>query len=72
MGEMLRTAWEVTAGIIPGKAMPEHTKRWFCTSDEYETNPEIIIKKRDEAYEYAKSLHDPRYLNWIRVDWIWY
>ena len=26
---------------------------------------------RDEALEYAKGIMDPRYLNWVKVEWVW-
>ena len=35
MPESARAAWEVTAGLIPGQAMPEYTRRWALTSSEW-------------------------------------
>ena len=85
--EALRCAWEVRAGIVPGVALPEFGKRWFVTSDvfyregemsdeefkkEHPDGKSTFVKYRDEAYEYAKSLHDPRSLNWVEVVWIYY
>ena len=33
--------FEVTAGIIPGTAMPEYCKRWNYTSDEYQQDTKV-------------------------------
>jgi hypothetical protein len=69
---------EVTAGVIPGQTMPEHTKRWGYTSEDYEkdrnTAPDratVFSRYLDEAHDYAKGLSNPAYLNWVRVDWLW-
>ena len=82
-----RCAWEVTAGVIPRRPMPEHTKRWGITSETWEAENAMsddefkekhpdgkssYAKAREEAYAYAASLNDPRYLNWVRIDWIWF
>ncbi len=83
----LRCAWEVRAGILPGRPMPEHTKRWFITSETWELEnqqwsdeefkkrfPEgsTFLRFQELAHEYAKGLNDPRYLNWVSVEWLWY
>ena len=69
---------EVRAGILPGQAMPEYSKQWGYTSEEYEADaktpgdqPTIFSKLLDEAHGYAKGLSNPAYVNWVRVDWIW-
>ena len=69
---------EVVAGVIPGTPMPEHTKRWSYTSDEYEQDmkaklnePTIFSARLQEAHDYAMGLSNPAYMNWVRVDWIW-
>lgn len=30
-----------------------------------------FVRYRKQAYEYAASLHDPRCLNWVNVEWMW-
>ena len=86
-GSRARCIWEVTAGILPGKAMPEFTERWCVTSETFYREAELsaedfakefpdgrstFIRFRDEAYEYARNLTDPRSVNWVRVDWVYY
>jgi hypothetical protein len=86
-GTRARCAWEVTAGLIPGTPIGEHTKRWCLTGETWEAENSMteaefqkarpdgrstFIEFRDAAYEYARSLTDPRYINWVRVDWIWF
>ena len=85
--DLLRAAWEVRAGVVPGVAMPELTKRWLLTSETFYQEDHMSAEEfkakfpdgrstyaqyRDEAYDYAKSLNDPRTLNWVEVSWIWY
>lgn len=83
----LKCAWEVRAGLVPNKPMPEHTRRWFLTSDVWHQENEMSEEEfkrrhpdgkstftnfRDNAYAYAQQLNDPRHLNWVSIDWIWY
>jgi hypothetical protein len=85
-GTRARCVWEVTAGVLPGHGEPEHTRRWCLTSETWEAESEMseadfkaahpdgkstFLQFRDEAFEYAARLHDPSYLNWVRVDWLW-
>jgi hypothetical protein len=82
----VRCVWEVRGGVVPGHSMPEFTRRWILTAGTWHKEKEMseeefresfpdgrstFARYRDEAYEYAKSLMDPRALNWARVDWTW-
>jgi hypothetical protein len=67
---------EVTAGIVPGTVMPEHTRRFALTSAEYHTEDKLAQERawdriHGEAIMYASRLMNPNYLNWVRLDWIW-
>ena len=69
---------EVQAGVIPGTVMPEYTKRWDYTSDDFEKDretpqdqPTIFSRRLQEAHDYAMGLSNPAYVNWVRVDWMW-
>jgi hypothetical protein len=69
---------EVVAGILPGTPMPEFTKRWEYTSEDYEQDrkalpdgPTIFSERLMEAHNYAIGITHPSYVNWVRVDWIW-
>jgi hypothetical protein len=74
----LRAAWEVRTGLLPGTAMPEFTKQWFYTSDDFEKDREstepinIFTSKLKEAYEYAAQMTDPAHINWVDLSFIWY
>ena len=72
----------VTAGVIPGTAMPSYTKQWDYTSLDFERDVEALkqdperqtsdfIEKMDAAHAYARSITDPRAVNWVKVEWIW-
>jgi hypothetical protein len=69
---------EVQAGIIPGTPMHQYTKRWGYTSEDHEKDrhkPQdeatIFSTRLQEAHDYAMGLSNPKYVNWVRVDWIW-
>ena len=78
MSESVRYAVEVNAGLVPGQPMPEFTKQWFVTSNEWAAagegshNPDIEGSPLQEAIAYAKTLYDPGMLNWVRLDWVWF
>ena len=69
---------EVQAGVIPGTAMPEYTKRWGWTSSDQakleagdKDARENWIRIAGESREYAATLENPAQVNWVRRDWIW-
>ncbi len=68
----------VTAGVIPGRTVDEYSKQWGYTSTDYEQDkqtpqdhPTIFSKRLDEAHEYAKSISNPGFVNWVRVEFMW-
>lgn len=67
-----RCAFEVTAGVIPGTSMLEYTKRFVITTEQWENNPNTLNLARDAAFDYAQSLINPRMVNWVRMDWVWF
>lgn len=73
-----KAVFEVRAGIIPGTAMAEHTRRWVYTNQELEKDretpgdqPTIFSQRLQEAHDYAMKLTNPTYLNWVSVHWMW-
>jgi hypothetical protein len=79
--EAAKGAWEVQAGLIPGKPDPQWTKRWDYTSSEYDEDgshahkPEyqpIYMQRLALAVGYATQIMNPRLVNWVRVDFIWF
>ncbi len=77
--DALKGMWQVRAGVIPNSNMPEHTKVWYYVGTQYEedvANKDMdaatnFTRMRDEAYEYAKTLTNPGFLNWVTVEWMW-
>lgn len=64
-----RACWEVTAGLVPGQPNPGLTRQyWLLSGDPLEKMAEL----QAEAYAAAARLTDPRVMNWVRVDWIWF
>lgn len=74
MSDAARCVWEVVAGIIPGQPIPDFTKRWAMTASEYESPDafQIYAKRMMDATEYMQALQNPKQVNWVRLDWIWF
>ena len=75
-----RCAWEVTAGVIPGRPEQAYTRRWGITSAEWygddgRPSPQaaaLFAQRMGKAYDYAKAISNPAQVNWVRVDFIWF
>lgn len=81
MREALKAAWEVRAGVIPGQAMPEYTKRFLYTSRDHEEDgahaqetgyQPLFMKQMACASSYHQQMSDPRMNNWAELTFIWY
>ena len=85
-GTRLRCIWTVTAGVMPGHPEAEYTRRWCLTSETWEKESAMtdeafkaifpdgfstFAKYKMAAIAYADSLHDPRGLNWVKLEWMW-
>lgn len=71
-----RVIIEVMAGIIPGTPMPEHTRRFVITSDEWHADgvnqSALLAERNGQAMGYAQLLMlQPEALNWVKTEWIW-
>lgn len=74
--DMARCIIEVQAGLIPGQAMPEMTRRYSVSSNQWaeagEGAAELLAERVGQAQGYATLLMlSPQRVNWVRVDWIW-
>ncbi len=63
--EAARLIIEVRAGVLPGKPMPEHTRRWGFTSAQWEamndrTELDKPVQERSDKWHEARTL-------WFRV-----
>ena len=81
-GSRLRCTWSVTAGIIPGEPIPDYSRQWCLTSEQWEKDlaaanqgnpdpPWTFLAYQTAAREYAQSLENPRSLNWVKCEWMW-
>jgi len=72
----------VTAGIIPGTVDPQYTKHWGYTDLDFEDDVKAMekdperrtskfIERMDAAYFYARSITNPRAVNWVHVEFVW-
>jgi hypothetical protein len=73
-----KAVWEVHAGLIPGQPMKEFFRRFIYTSADYERDQQVppnemtlFTASMYAAHDYAKSLTDPRRVNWVYINWIW-
>lgn len=73
-----RCMWEVTAGLIPGQAEVEHTRRFGLTSLEWDGGKgyELYLARGAAANAYALYLQElcamGKSVNWTRVDFVWF
>jgi hypothetical protein len=78
-GLRAKAFWTVTAGIIPGDAMPEYGRQWCYTDVNFEHDQSlgsseeerIFVRMDREAHDYAKSVTHPSYVNWVKVEFLW-
>ncbi|MGW6503002.1 hypothetical protein [Nonomuraea angiospora] len=75
--EAARVILEVVAGLVPGTPMPEHTRRWALTTEEWEGLGDeargiALAELNGKAQGYAGLLMlQPDRLNWVRLNWLW-
>lgn len=67
----LNCSIEVTAGVIPGQPMPEHHRVWHFTEEDLNEKHKFIDGS-GSALNYAANLQNPNFVNWVRLDWVWY
>lgn len=71
-----RVLLEVQAGVLPGTPMPEYTRQWAITSEEWNAEgadqSTILAEANGKAQGYAGLLMlQPDRLNWVKTEWIW-
>jgi len=76
--EALKAAWSVKAGLHQQHELPEYFRQWAYTSSDFEKDratpddqPTIFQKLDEEAHTYARSITDPRRLNYVKLEFIW-
>jgi hypothetical protein len=60
-------AFEVRAGIIPGQPMPEHGKRWFYTSEDYEADSALPPMPEGHKIDMNGPLDQPHMSRFTRM-----
>lgn len=78
MPNALKASWQVHAGLIPGTAMPEYTRTWHYTSEDFAADNCLprgdsgrFQATQKEARDYADSLQNGN-LNWVNSAYVWY
>jgi hypothetical protein len=61
---------EVTAGVMLDVPMPEYTKTFELTSEDFK-DEDGVMKKYQEAALYMFHLWNPNHVNWVNNKWIW-
>lgn len=79
--QRVRIIIEVTAGVIPGQPIKEHTMQFLIGSDvwyaqgEYKGKAEEakleVLKTYGYAQEYMRNLMNPQVLNWVTLNWLY-
>lgn len=68
-GLAAKGVWSLSAGVLSGQPIPEHSLTVGYTAADYYAD---LARLRDEVLDKAKALMDPRAANWVRVEWIWF
>lgn len=68
-----RVLLEVVAGLLPGTPMPEYSKRWAITGEQWRargTGDDVVAQVEADCSAYA---HDLRHggLNWVQTTWLY-
>ena len=71
-----RVLLEVVAGVLPGTPMPEYTKQWAITSEEWNAEgadqAQILSEANGKMQGWAMYLMmQPDRVNWVKTEWIW-
>jgi len=67
----LKCSIHVWAGIIPGEPDSRFTRTWNFTQEDLD-NPPNYIDRTGAAMNYAMSLQNPKKVNWVKLEWVWY
>lgn len=73
----LKGAWEVRAGVLPGRSIPERSRSFYYTSDMYEEDMKRdggrshYMSLMEAAHRYAQQITHPSYVNWVTVTFTW-
>ena len=67
----LKIIIEVHAGIIPQVPIPEFSKQWNITFEEFCEEGDAVSIKYGHAQEYSRNLWNPNRVNWVSLTWIY-
>jgi hypothetical protein len=78
----LKARWDVQAGVVPGFAREDLTRRWYYSSAECEEDENggarspayhsIFAKRRAEAMDYYLIVSMPQRNNWATITFVWF
>lgn len=78
MAGEVRCAVDVVAGVLPGQPEEEFTRRWFISSEDWNsaegpTRNNLLTDLAGQASAYATFLMvQPERFNWVKVEWVWF
>jgi hypothetical protein len=81
MPSSLKASWEVVAGVIPGRPMPQFSREWCYTSQQKEEDERqgidpayhsIFAKMRADVLDYYMQISNPNLNNWAEITFLWY
>ena len=73
-----RLGVDVVAGLVPGQPLPEYTRRWFITSEEWNegdglAQAQLLADVNGKAQAWAAYLmFQPDRVNWVKTEWVWF
>jgi len=72
----VKAQFAVTAGIVTATDRPDLARVWTLTSRDLDCpddeQAQKIAQARDAALEYARSLINPSFVNYVNFQFIWF
>lgn len=63
----LKAVFTVKAGIVPGQAMPQYTKQWAYTSEDYEADGKLPPMPEGHSIDMNGPLDQPHMSKFTRM-----
>ena len=72
-----RVAVDVVAGVLPGTPIPEHTKTFTISSEDWNAEGAdqagLLAEMNGKAMGWAGYLMmQPDAFNWVKTEWVWF
>lgn len=70
--------WTVKAGLTPTMIIPDYSKQWFYTGDDFQLDKGVpqdqktkFAEMDEAAHQYAREITNPAWVNYVWVEFLW-